>query len=522
MSDPPPSGLLVSLNGDAPAWAEGLPLTRSAPAALGPEVQRADWVAVDAEAGDPIAAARSVRAVDATVQVVVVAPRERHPGIRRAILLAPGLGEIWISEPGEVGPELARRAADVTGARRRAGGHRERLRHFFRDLDQVPPTGHQRVSDAFLAALLRLLPAPVISLAEDGGILSWNPAATALFGRDQEEVAADGIGSLASEGHRDKLRALLEQGREGSRRDDIVLRGADGELACVLLVAPVPAGNERARVLVIHDVTSERRYQQRIEEQASELEMQAEELQIQAEELLQQRREIERVMELRTRFFATMSHELRTPINAILGYNDLALSGVYDDDPAALRGALERSQAAARHLVELVNDVLDLSKLEAGKLELTFEEVSVSKLLDDLAATVQPTALQRDVELQLDSGGCGTVVTDPRRLRQILLNLLSNAIRFGEGAPVSLRCAIGGGELTVAVEDHGQGIPSEQVESIFDEFVQLGNTKGEGTGLGLSISRRLAEALGGRLEVESEVGKGSTFRVHVPDRPPES
>ncbi|HUH12774.1 MAG TPA: ATP-binding protein [Longimicrobiales bacterium] len=519
-----PAGILLGAGGAPPEWARGLPLQglgQEDSGRIGPELQRAGWVAIDGAAMDPLAGTRAVRAADPAMQVVVVAPRSSHATIRRSILLAPGLGEVWLSDPAEVDVDLARRAAEVTRSRRGAAGHRQRLRHFFKSLEQVPATGHQRVSDAFLATILRLLPAPVVSLADDDAILSWNPAATLLFGRTREAVAAEGILSLAPEPQRKTLRQALEGARRETRREDVTLLGSGGEHSCVLLAAPVSAGRESARVLVIHDVTSERRYQERIEQQASELEMQAEELQIQTDELLEQRREIERVMELRTRFFATMSHELRTPINAILGYNDLALSGVYDGDAAALHGALERSQSAARHLVELVNDVLDLSKLEAGKLEITFEKAGIPSILKELAATVEPAALERSVELRLEPGDCGEVVTDPRRLRQILLNLISNAIRFGEGAPVSVRCSVEGEVLAMEVEDRGPGIAPEQIDSIFQEFVQLGGSRGEGTGLGLPISVRLAEALGGQVTVRSEVGRGSVFRVEVPTQPPD-
>ena len=220
----------------------------------------------------------------------------------------------------------------------------------------------------------------------------------------------------------------------------------------------------------------------------------------------------------RSRFYAAMSHELRTPINAILGYNDLILSGVYGDITPKQAGALERGQRAARHLLDLVNDVLDLSKLEAGKVEVVAELCSIPELVRDLFATVRPLAEEKGSDLRMVDGGTARpVVTDPRRVRQILLNLLSNAIKFGRSRPVEVRVAgAADGGVVAEVVDQGEGIAAEHLERVFEEFVQLPNASRGGTGLGLPISRGLAELLGGRLEAESRPGEGSTFRLVLP------
>lgn len=230
----------------------------------------------------------------------------------------------------------------------------------------------------------------------------------------------------------------------------------------------------------------------------------------------------EQAIAARARFYASMSHELRTPINAVIGYNDLMLAGVYGDLNEKQLHGIERSQNAARHLLELVNDVLDLSKIEAGKIEIEVEPVSVPALVDDLFTTVGPLAERQGTELRLHCADqMPRLQTDPRRVRQILLNLLSNAIKFGEGKPVEVHCAgTAAGGARIEVEDHGTGIPAEGAARIFDEFVQLPNASEGGTGLGLSISRRLAELLGGALSVESVEGQGSTFRLVLPATAP--
>jgi len=230
--------------------------------------------------------------------------------------------------------------------------------------------------------------------------------------------------------------------------------------------------------------------------------------------------ERERAVTARSRFYAAMSHELRTPINAVLGYNDLLLAGVYGELTAQQQTSVERSQRAVRHLLHLVNDVLDLSKIEAGKMELAWEPVSVLPLVQDLFATLQPLAAEHGSELRLEGREAAgiEIVTDPRRVQQILLNLISNALKFGRGRPVEVRCDATADEVTIEVVDQGVGIAAEELERIFEEFIQLPNANAGGTGLGLPISQRLARLLGGRLEVESEPGTGSTFRLRLPRR----
>jgi signal transduction histidine kinase len=273
----------------------------------------------------------------------------------------------------------------------------------------------------------------------------------------------------------------------------------------------------------------------RLEEQTDELEMQAEELQNQAAQLQEAQAELEltnatleraneqleRVIASRSRFYASMSHELRTPINAILGYTDLLLGGVYGELPDEQREGVERTLRAGRHLHELVNDILDLSKIEAGKLEMEAARVELPELITDLYASMRPLAEERGSTLDFSCDEPPEALeTDPRRVRQILLNLLSNALKFGGGKPVTVRCMAGeGGSGVVEVSDQGAGIAPEDLPQIFEEFVQLGRGHREGTGLGLPISRRLAERLEGTLEVESTPGEGSTFRLTLPPAP---
>ena len=237
------------------------------------------------------------------------------------------------------------------------------------------------------------------------------------------------------------------------------------------------------------------------------------------DELAERQQELERAMAARSRFYASMSHELRTPINAVLGYSTLLLENIYGPLNEKQAEGITRTHKAAKHLLELVNDVLDLSKIEAGKIDLRLQPVTFPSLLEDLFVTVRPLADQYGSSLAIEHQGASMkIVSDPRRLRQILLNLLSNAIKFGHGKPIRVRSMPReDGGIVLEVIDQGEGIAQADREKIFDEFVQLGKTQlTEGTGLGLPISRRLAEMLQGVLEIESEPGKGSTFRLVLP------
>ena len=276
---------------------------------------------------------------------------------------------------------------------------------------------------------------------------------------------------------------------------------------------------KRTYTLIVRDISERKRTEEALQQQAESLARAMLDLRALNDELADRQAELERAMAARSRFYASMSHELRTPINAVLGYSTLLLENIYGPLNEKQAEGITRTHKAAKHLLELVNDVLDLSKIEAGKIDLRLQPVNFPALLEDLFVTVRPLADQYGSELTLDHEGEPTkVISDPRRLRQILLNLLSNAIKFGKGKPIRVtsRPQPDGG-IVLEVCDEGEGIAPADQEKIFDEFVQLGKTQlTEGTGLGLPISRRLAEMLRAELEVRSELGKGSTFRLSLP------
>ena len=276
---------------------------------------------------------------------------------------------------------------------------------------------------------------------------------------------------------------------------------------------------KKTYTLIVRDISERRRAEQALKEQAESLARAMADLKVLNDELGERQAELERAMAARSRFYASMSHELRTPINAVLGYSTLLLENIYGPLNEKQAEGITRTHKAAKHLLELVNDVLDLSKIEAGKIDLRLQPVHFPQLIDDLFVTVRPLADQYGSPLALEHEGEPIkIVSDPRRLRQILLNLLSNAIKFGRGKPIKVHAKrTEDGGIEIEVRDEGEGIAAADLEKIFDEFVQLGKTQlTEGTGLGLPISRRLAEMLNGTLEVESEVGVGSVFRLTLP------
>ena len=238
-----------------------------------------------------------------------------------------------------------------------------------------------------------------------------------------------------------------------------------------------------------------------------------------SDELQRVYRELELASEHKSQFLATMSHELRTPLNAIIGFSEVLHEQMFGELNERQLAYVNDVLEAGRHLLSLINDVLDLAKIEAGYIELSFSEVAIPDLLRSAVAMHAERAGRRDVELALETEPEEiTVTADERRVRQVVFNLVSNAVKFtpAEGR-VDISAHIEDGQVEVAVTDTGPGVSVEDQETIFEEFEQTDEgRKEEGTGLGLPLSRKLVELHGGRLWVESEVGRGSTFRFTLP------
>lgn len=223
---------------------------------------------------------------------------------------------------------------------------------------------------------------------------------------------------------------------------------------------------------------------------------------------------------MKSAFLATMSHELRTPLNSIIGFTGILLQGLAGDLNDEQRKQLGMVQRSVRHLLDLINDILDISRIEAGQVELHLQPFLVPQLLSNLVESLGPMVSAKGLSMDLFiSEDVTALVSDERRVRQIVLNLVNNAVKFTQTGGVVVRARMDAGALEVEVEDTGIGIPPEEIPGLFAPFHQVDAGTGrrnEGTGLGLAISQRLATLLGGRITVRSEPGSGSTFTITLP------
>jgi signal transduction histidine kinase len=238
------------------------------------------------------------------------------------------------------------------------------------------------------------------------------------------------------------------------------------------------------------------------------------------DEIQDKSRQLEEASQHKSQFLANMSHELRTPLNAILGYTELMADGAYGEPSEKMLGILKRLEANGRHLLGLINDVLDLSKIEAGQLVLELSDYSVLDIAQTVRSTLEPLAADKKLAFKLEltpelPPGHG----DGRRLTQVLINLVGNAIKFTDAGEVAIKAEANNGSFYVLVRDTGPGISAADQAKLFQEFQQADNAitkKKGGTGLGLAISKRIIEMHGGKIWVESQPGQGSTFTFTLP------
>ncbi len=343
-------------------------------------------------------------------------------------------------------------------------------------------------------------PVAIVTLDIEHRVVSCNPAFERMYGYAEAEVLGRDVDQLiTTEEMRAEAEAYTRQAL-AERPVQLLSRRCrkDGTLVDVeVLGVPVVVDGQRVGAMALyHDVT----------------------------ELLHARQAAEAANSAKSQFLASMSHELRTPLNAIIGYSELLREVAAERSDVELGGDLEKIHTAGTHLLALINDILDLSKIEAGRMEMELEPVLVEDLLSEVTATVGPLVQRNGNHLVVEpAGAVSTVRADHTRLRQVLLNLLSNASKFTTNGTITLHTCREDGAVLFRVQDTGIGMTPEQAAKVFEAFQQAESTTARrygGTGLGLTISRRFCEMMGGTLTVASAPGEGSTFTVRLPAAPP--
>ena len=348
-----------------------------------------------------------------------------------------------------------------------------------------------------------------------------------MFGRTREELLGSQVEALIPErflhnhvSHRDRYGTHPVRRPMGAGLDLFALRKDGTEFAVDINLSPLE-GVEAGRVLcVIRDVSPRRAAEEKIKVLNQNLERRSSELAVANGELSIQNREVERANRLKSEFLASMSHELRTPLNTILGFSELLSeerAGALNDKQKRFVTHIQRD---ANHLLELINDILDLSKIEAGRLELRLEPFAMAVAVAEVLTSIRPLAAAKNIQVDSDVDTSLMLQADRLRFKEILYNLLSNAIKFTPaGGRIWIESTAEGGSVRFLVGDTGIGIAAADQREIFESFRQASaTTKGvrEGTGLGLAITKRLVEHHGGKIWVESEPGKGSRFFFTLP------
>ncbi len=351
----------------------------------------------------------------------------------------------------------------------------------------------------------------ILIVNHKGQIIELNPAASRMFGYRRSLASELSLGELITvhnpQPGSDRQMGSYLQGGEGSlfgQMIEAVAHRADGsEFPVEWAITRISATQPPMFTIVVHDLSERKRAE---------------------EEIRQAKDRAEAASRAKSTFLANMSHELRTPLSAIIGYSELLQEDALERGYSHLVPDLERIQTAGRQLLMLISGILDLSKIEAGKLELHLEEFDLRELIDDVVTTSRPLVVKNDNALQVDCPDrVGVMVADRTKVQQVLLNLLNNAAKFTMGGTITLRVAretTNGSEwVCFWVSDTGIGMTEQQMKNLFQPFTQVDASIAKeygGSGLGLAIGESFCRLMGGEISVESKQGKGSTFSVRLP------
>ena len=446
--------------------------------------------------------------------------RMRKDGVRVPV-------SIWTAAIASNGGRLTV-LADLTESRE---GERQHA-----DLVESERVARERaVAGQRFSLLLEAAPDGILEVDPKGRIVVANTEAERLFQRSRGELVGLPVEMLLPErfrgghfSHRAHYAAHPVRRPMGGGLDLYAVRKDGTEFAVDINLSPL-SGVEGGHVMcVLRDVSQRRGAEEKIRILNQSLERRSSELAAANQELSSRNQEVERANRLKSEFLASMSHELRTPLNTILGFSELLSEQNAGPLNEKQKRFLTHIQHDASHLLALINDVLDLSKIEAGRLELRLEEFPMAVAAAEVLTSIRPLSATKGISLDSDLDTQLTLQADRLRFKEILYNLLSNAIKFTpSGGRVWIESSVADGSVCIVVGDTGIGIEPEDQQEIFESFRQVSaTTKGvrEGTGLGLAITKRLVEHHGGRIWVESEPGKGSRFfftlRLSQPEKEP--
>ena len=421
---------------------------------------------------------------------------------------------------------------DVTDLRRAAGELELQVQRV-----RLAEYEAKRESDR-LNLILTNVADPILVTDDRANIILMNRQAESLFGSATDNIGyATGDRSAAVRSNDTKFTTFISDfslSPEVSRREEMELvRPSDSPTTIPMEVVAGKIvdrkGEPLAIVSVLHDLTEQaenQRLYRELKNFSTELEARVRaataDLGSQNERLQWQSRELEKANRLKSEFLASMSHELRTPINALIGYTALMLDRIYGDLNERQEEGLTRIRAAAQHLLALINDILDLAKIEAGRMPLHLEEATLQEVMREASVQVDPLIKKKGLEYRWSAPPEPLrMFTDRTKVKQIMLNLLSNAAKFTHSGTITLTAVQEGEMVRLDVADTGIGIQKENLTAIWEDFRQVDQSRTRefgGTGLGLSITRKLASVLGGRVTLTSEYGSGSTFTIYLPVR----
>ena len=343
-------------------------------------------------------------------------------------------------------------------------------------------------------------PNPVLRIAKDGEVLYSNQAGELLLSKWKS-----GIGKTVPEKWRNLIAQTFVSGK-GTEEE------VEGKIFSIVIAPVEDAGYVNLYAI---DITERKRAEEALQTAHDELETKVSE---RTEELSQANIRLQELDKLKSMFIASMSHELRTPLNSIIGFTGIVLKGMSGELTGDQRWQLTMAKTSADHLLNLINDVIDVSKIEAGMVDLDIEQFDLSALVQDVKKLLKTVADEQGLGITLEMPERLVVTSDERRTKQIIINFVNNAIKFTDKGRIVIKMSEKDNKAEVSVVDTGIGIKKEDMSKLFWVFsrIRTENRLTEGSGLGLYLSKKIADLLGGALKAESEFGKGSTFTFTLP------